>query len=329
MSLDVGHIVAELKRSRHELSLGEGASHVWTSTMNLIVFTSSRENKQWIIERACRLSQKHPSRLMIFDATIAANPVHIEATADGAVSCDRIELGVEGVPAKELSSLAEALIVPDVPVVLWWTDKGLDDERFVELTTIANNVLVDCSGVDTSERSIKNLARTMAGAKNASFRDLAWARLSSWREQVAHFFDVQTYRLELGKLKSFEVASGSAAEALYLAGWFGNRLGLKVCNRTTFCYTDGREVNVQHIRSGDPRRIVSIKVTSANNVFSIRAGESWDSILVSIEGNGGYPERVAPILSPDNTSLFEHAILARETDETFEGALRTVGELLA
>lgn len=329
MSLDVAHIVSELKRSRHETCQGNDAAQVWTSTMNLIVFTSSRENKQWIIERACRLAQKHPSRLMIFDGTVNSQPITIEATAGGAVSCERIELGVEGVSAKELSSLAEALIVPDVPIVLWWTDKSLDDERFLELTAVVDNVVVDCSGVETGERGIKNLARAMAAARHASFRDLAWGRLASWREQVALFFDEGTFRHELGKLTAIEIASGSSAEALYLAGWFGSRLGLSVCDRTTFCFKNGHEVKVENIRKGEPRRIVSIKITSANNVFSIRAGESWDSIHVSIDGHEGHPEKVAPILSPDNTSLFEHAILARETDETFEAALRTVGELLA
>src|SRR5207237_102096 len=102
------------------------------------------------------------------------------------VSTERVILHAHGEPARHLASLATPLLIPDLPVILWWPGRPqFDNPLFDDLCELADRLVVDTDeGFDDSD-----LARLLEVARRnkaqASIGDLNWARLIAWRHVAA------------------------------------------------------------------------------------------------------------------------------------------------
>ena len=128
----------------------------------------------------------HPLR------AIVATPADGELRATVASSCwvgasDRqvcSERVLVAAGPRALPSAVTSLLVPDLPVFLWWQGPfDRSDGLAAELAGLASRVIVDsgeCSLDGVAAARI--LARSVGG-------DLAWAGLLPWRDAVAGLFD--------------------------------------------------------------------------------------------------------------------------------------------
>ncbi|HTV74809.1 MAG TPA: glucose-6-phosphate dehydrogenase assembly protein OpcA [Candidatus Acidoferrales bacterium] len=326
-------ILAELQRARVALSSGEIGIAPSVATLNFIVFIDDPARRDWVRERALLVAEKHPSRLILLDACDASGGANVRISArqttGSTVVSERVELAVGGLDAEALTSLTQELSVHDIPTVLWWTaTKLLESRRFCALIAQANHFLVDSSGADRDEAVLRELAQFLQRYDGISLHDLAWMRLAPWQDMIAQFFDEPALSDELRAITSLEIASGSAAEALYLAGWLASALSWRAESPYSFRTNIGRHVTFTRAHEGERRRVV--RVTLATDVSRFVAELSADDHVVglSVEGPKARAPWFVPLQNVENTTLIERAILAGATDEIFKTALQATRDLL-
>jgi glucose-6-phosphate dehydrogenase assembly protein OpcA len=326
-------ILEELARSRVALSTGEIGIAPTVATLNFIVFIDDPARREWVRERAVLVAEKHPSRLILLDAcdTSGSASVRISArqTTGSTVLSERVELAVGGLDAQAITSLTQELSVHDIPTVLWWTAmRILESRRFAALIAQTNHFLVDGSCCGCDETTLRELLRFLTLYEGISLYDLAWMRLAPWQDMIAQFFDEPELSDELTSISSLEIASGSVAEALYLAGWLASALSWTAVNPHTFRTNTGRQVTFTRTSEGDLRRIVRVALATADSRFVAELSADDHVVRLSVEGPKAKEPWFVPLQNVENTTLIERAILASATDEMFTTALRAARDLL-
>ncbi len=330
---DIQSIREELLRARREAGDNERGTMTAT-TMNFVVYIDRPEYRDWILERAEKIAEKHPARLLILDANADRSGASLATSlrqGTTTVRTERVDIGVGDLTAEQTYAVANSLSIPDLRTVLWWTGVRIaGEQRFEELLELADDVVVDSSGALKDETSVRELVGFLSRHRTVALQDLAYMRLAPWQDMIAQFFDDTQLREELFSIKHVTVASGSDAEGLYLGGWLGSRLGWVACHRAMFCDRGGIEIPFSLTRSGEIRRVTSVRLETQKSVYTAElAQDDGRVVALRIEGARARPDRIVPLQSVDNASLIERAILERSTNEIFETSLRMVGRLLA
>jgi glucose-6-phosphate dehydrogenase assembly protein OpcA len=131
----------------------------------------------------------------------------------------------------DVPAVVRGLVAPDLPVVLYCPSENLWFLRqFQALLPLANKLILDSQGMHDSLRALTylNSLSHIGGLRRA---DLAWGRLTPWRESVARIFD-QPGRLrmiyDLSEIQILYKNDGEPASVYYLAAWFMHVLGASV-----------------------------------------------------------------------------------------------------
>lgn len=329
MSLDVAQILDELARDR-----GEGAG-VSTTTMNLVALVDDPNLCEWIVERTGEIARRHPSRVVVLDAAHEAgtHSVHssmreIEHTL--MTGSQQITIGVSGMQAPELFSVAHALVVPNVETVLYWAGAHVaGDERLGRLSEIADCLVVDTSRSDSTAGTLRELASFVEAHESIAVHDLAYMRLLSWQDMIAQFFDDPELASEIGTISRIDIAAGSDSEALYIVGWLASRLGWQPHTSDAFCDGAGAEIHFTIAREGDPRRVHRIALESGDSTFTaaLEPGTA-DLAALTVSGKFARPERCVPLHHIDIVALIERAILSPRRDDVFRSSLQMARAVL-
>ena len=235
---------------------------VSTSTLNLIVWIDDPARRDWIVERACRLAEKHPSLTLILDhtgkhageATVSATTRDDQPQSSTYGEC--VDVDVAGFDVATIASYVDALCTTGVPTVLWWSGANVSRRPVFEaLLPHAELLLVDSSGALRDESAVSRLIAFHQEHADVVLRDLAWLRLGPWQDMIAAFFDDPGLRDELFSIRRLHIASGSASEALYLGAWLASRLGWRAAGHDAFADRSGKPVAFVREREGDIRRI--------------------------------------------------------------------------
>ncbi|MFN2461096.1 MAG: glucose-6-phosphate dehydrogenase assembly protein OpcA [Candidatus Velthaea sp.] len=306
---------------------------VRATTMNFMVWLDNAQHRDWILDAAGKIAEKHPSRSLIFDPSSHACGVTLPHGdgADDTVQNQRVAIGCDGMSPAELLEAAQPLLSAELPTVLWWTGNPFQRRAaFDALVGLADGLVLNSSGTVADESMVQELARFVARCPGVALRDIAWMRLRPWQDMIAQFFDDENLCGELFAVRKLCIEAGSDAEALYLAGWLGSRLGWTACAHDEFCDRGGAPIPFRRVREGDIRRVRSIQISTASSAYTATVNDAdQDVIVLTATGAAARPERLVLLQSIDNASLLERAILEPATDEVFETALRMVGELLA
>ena len=284
---------------------------------NLIVFLPNdaalAETHQGIAE----LTESHPCRVLVLVGDRDAHGKDIEVyvssrcpekrTESSFLCCEEITLSAAGEFVSELPSAAIPLLIPDLPVFLWWRDVlHLDEKLFEKLLAAGDRLIIDSADFQDSSRDFAALARVLeAGANEATaVSDINWERLTPWRASLANFYDVPTYREELDRINRVRieyVGQGSsseflAAQALLIAGWLASRLGWKFVKQTTSqqpdrgmsfqLRKDDRHINIEL----NPSQAAGLKPGRILRVELESSGEQSASFVVYRSDDGEYLE---------------------------------------
>jgi glucose-6-phosphate dehydrogenase assembly protein OpcA len=209
---------------------------------NLVVYAPGENAREEVLEVLAEVSERHPSRMLVLLPRPDRPELHTSAYVTALchlagkskqVCCEQIviEAGPEGL--RHLRSIVQPLLVPDLPVVLWWREEPpADGERlFEELRDGANRVIFDSSTLGDPASELARLVARLGDSRWTGYSDLAWAALTPWRSLLAGLFDVPSNRPQLGLLDRVEIdavaPSGSTlpVHPLLLAGWLATRLG--------------------------------------------------------------------------------------------------------
>lgn len=333
-SQNIAAILDELRKSREAATSTDSGATATVATLNFVVFVDDCPHREWVLERALKVADKHPSRLILLDSCNAGKGADVSISArqsaSGTILSERVDVAVGSLSHDAIRSLTQELTVHDIPTVLWWTGARLLQSRtFSGLAELASSVLVDSSGKARDEETVRELGEFLSRYPKAALHDLAFMRLAPWQDMIAQFFDDPALREDLFSIEALEIHSGSEAEALYLAGWLGSRLSWEPLDRERFEARDGRKIPFAQVAQGDKRRVHSVTLKSEDSLYRARLCDDDENVvMLSVEGAKAKPAWLVPLQNIGNTSLIERAILAHARDQIFETSLETVYALI-
>lgn len=212
--------------------------------LNLMVYAPGENSVDEVGQIMAEVTIQHPSRIFVMlPKPEAAAPklaawvtalCHLSAGARKQVCCEQIMISAEGDAINQLPSLIRPLLVPDLPVVLWWRDvPGFASRVFDELTEDSDRVVIDSAKLPDPAGGLVKLATLMnQRAQRTGFSDLSWSRLTPWRVLVAGLFDLVDWRACLARLDRVEIEctydhAGRRwipGQAILIASWLASRL---------------------------------------------------------------------------------------------------------
>jgi glucose-6-phosphate dehydrogenase assembly protein OpcA len=243
--VDVHAIQEELEQVRWGLNQEDGggdeaaqhaAAEARASVLNLITVVENEANLGAVSRVLDGLSVTNPSRTLILLAQHHRRADKLEAEVSAQtrtdsghrVTTERVTLHAHGEVARHLASLAAPLLVPDLPVVLWWPGRPhFGSPLFNDLCELADRLVVDTDegfGHDDLNRLL-DVARRPHG--QASIGDFNWARLVNWRHMAAQFFDMPGMLDRLAQIHGVTIfygADGVTIQAELLGGWIRSRM---------------------------------------------------------------------------------------------------------
>ena len=329
MSLDLQSVLGEIterRRNRRDVNV---------ATMTVVVFFSDPGVGDWVRDRTHALAVKHPSRVIVLDAT-QDHAMHVVgnscATHGECVKTrgDWIELGVKDSSAETLRSAVSTLCLPEAPVVLIWVAAGIgEDSRFATLSERMRTVVYNSSVLGADDQALRDLVTFVKAHPNVAIGDLAYLRLAPWQESIALFFDGKDVIRELFDLRRVEITCGSDSEAYYLLGWLASRLEWTPCSADAFCNRFGVQIEFSIQRDGRARRIRRVVLKSSDTEFSAEVdGDTAEAIILEVSGAKQHARRARPISNVDVATLVERAILTGHQDRVFVESLMAAGEIL-
>ena len=212
--------------------------------LNLLVYAPGERSVDEVGQIMAEVTTQHPSRIFVilpnYDAAESAlnawvtAQCHLSGGGHKQVCCEQIMITPEGEGISQLPSLVRPLLVPDLPVVLWWRDVPSFESRvFDELATTSDRVIIDSANLPNPEEGLVELATLInQRAQWTAFSDLSWSRLTPWRVSVAAFFDSPDWRAHLARLNRVEIECthdhadrhSIPSQALLIACWLASRL---------------------------------------------------------------------------------------------------------
>jgi glucose-6-phosphate dehydrogenase assembly protein OpcA len=216
----IDEIERELAERRFDQDSGQ--PHQRTSVMTHIAWVP----EAWV-EAAedvlAGLAERHPSRTIVLvpdpdadDGIDASVEVDSFPAGEGRQVCtETIRLRLGGNRASVPASIVQPLLLPDIPVFLRWRDVPPFGEReFEGLVDVVDRLIVDSTEWSDLPTPYASLAEIF---DRAMVSDIAWARTSRWRPELASLWP------GIAEVRRIKV-TGTEAQAYLLAGWLRSRL---------------------------------------------------------------------------------------------------------
>jgi len=200
----------------------EGGAGALGRVLTLIIVTANGGTEDGI-DAANDASREHPMRVISLRLDPSGEPrldAEIRVGGDAGAS-EVVVLRAYGDATSNVESLVTGLLLPDAPVVVWWPDNPPATPSHSPLGRIAQRRITDASTVPFEATRVAHLGDCYSPGDT----DLAWTRLTHWREQLAAVLDQPPYE----PVTAVEVrgAASSPSTAL-LAAWLRLTLGVPV-----------------------------------------------------------------------------------------------------
>ena len=233
--------LARLRRAAVAHAREHGQTLARASVLNLVVYAEREVHARRAARTVADLALRHPSRAIVLlgdrdrDGVVASVQLHCHVPqSDGAqpVLYEQILARVRGDFDERVASVVIPLLVPDLPVFLWWTGTPPSDARHLDdLVTLADRFIIDSADFARPDHTLPEVARL--ARHRVAITDLNWARLTHWRELIAQFFDVPAWRpfldgvtgIRAGFAVDMDGRDIHPSQALLLLGWLSSRLG--------------------------------------------------------------------------------------------------------
>ena len=245
-AVTIGDVLNALSGIRRKFAQAEAGDeeqpHPRNCVMSLVaVATSAADERR--AQRACTaVSADHPSLAIVVceeptvesDRIDASITTHTIPTSTAPVPCELITLHVRGAAGEHLAGLVDPLLASGVPAYLWWLDTPpFGEKELVDALRICDALVVDSARFDRPYQNFMGLADlAMSSHSHLGIADLQWARLSSWREAIAQFFEPKERRTFMGGIGEVGIdyvgeGRGNRIAAALLIGWFASAAGWK------------------------------------------------------------------------------------------------------
>ncbi|SDB80198.1 glucose-6-phosphate dehydrogenase assembly protein OpcA [Raineyella antarctica] len=226
---------------RERGSSGSGMVHTF-------VVATDRDDFDEAYQAALAANREHPSRILIVVRDPGAEDgldaeIHTDSDARG----DMMVLTMRGRTVEHPGSVLRPLLVPDLPVVVWWPNEAPEDLLTDRIGKLADRRITDALGAEDPTQAIIDRAYYHSPGDS----DLAWTRTTRWRALLAAALDQVKAPVTAATV---EAATDNAPASL-LAAWLELKLGVEV----TVSRTDGPGITaVRMTTPSGPIEIVRI-----------------------------------------------------------------------
>ncbi len=158
--------------------------------MTLLVVAKDDRDAEDVRRTMGALMRDHPSRAVVlhteegasFDARVFAE-CWIPSGGNQQICAEGIEITAGTQQLTDVARLLVPLIVPDLPVMLWCRGRGVCDPLF----PLAGKIIFDTASAPDPQAALEELKAL--GERGLRVADLAWTRLTGWRQVLANVFD--------------------------------------------------------------------------------------------------------------------------------------------
>lgn len=356
--VDIGQIerdLVKLLRQPENLS-STGQPGTRTAVLTLVAVAADPSTQERIEATLEALIEHHPSRTVVIRTSAATNGPELDAWVN--VTCKTIgtsglkacvdQIVIQSTPPalRRVPNVVLPLLLAELPVVLWWPgEPPLREPLLYDLLEPATRFVVDTLGFVHVERTLISLNNLrQRPTVRVDLGDLNWDRLLAWRELVAQFWDVPSWRSQLRSVERVEIDLGkpaggrsNRAQALLMAGWLASRLGwrpegmLRRSDGYRLIARRGRrdvEIDVR-ILPGQPSGLRGVRVSTGKVVFAVEAQGS-DAAAMTIGPPGGEPtyQRVARLEQLDEPQLLAHELDTTTVDRVYVESLQAAASFL-
>ncbi|MFA5606414.1 MAG: glucose-6-phosphate dehydrogenase assembly protein OpcA [Leucobacter sp.] len=179
-----------------------------------LVIAAGDELDEAAVVAANTASNEHPMRVVVLltreDVDDARLDAEIRVGADAGAS-DVVVLRAYGEVCSGVESLVTGLLLPDAPVVVWWPGNAPANPGESPLGRIAQRRIVDSAAMTLGP----DVDRRFTGYTPGD-TDLAWTRVTRWREHLAAILDQPPYE---GVVSVEVVGAAESLSTQLLAAW--------------------------------------------------------------------------------------------------------------
>ncbi|CAN5145253.1 glucose-6-phosphate dehydrogenase assembly protein OpcA [soil metagenome] len=355
--------LARLRRVQGAQAREQGHVVARASVLNIVVYATREVHARRAGQTIAELALRHPSRAIVVHAGRAPEPaeggdlvMHAQlqpADAARQVRYEQILIRACGETDEQIASAVIPLLLPDLPVFLWWTGTPpLSASHFHELLSLADRLIVDSADFARPDATLPEIARVCdQGHGQYGVTDLNWTRLTPWRDLLAAFFDVPAWRPYLDSITGIRTGFAVDADgrdihpsqALLLLGWLTSRLGWRLASSLApseaggllfaIHRADGGRVNVR-VRPRFERGVEEGHITGVR-LQAERDGRQAEFVVKRPEGAGHVTaqviidgarvfSRTVPLPAPGVVDLVGEELTIARSDRVYEEELHAL-----
>jgi glucose-6-phosphate dehydrogenase assembly protein OpcA len=229
------------------------------------------------------------------------------------ICCELIEISSGAAHFGEAAAIIQALTVPDLPVILYCRSAALLPRRDLEdVARLCGKIIIDTGPIAEYSDLLTSLSRHRASGRQVA--DLAWTRLTRWREMIAQVFDDPC----CGNLLSFIATAAiewegahQPSSACYMAAWLEQSLNRRL------------DILVRRAGACDHARLKSVRLFGTGVDISVTVDQTRAAEVLS---PGQDRHTVLPRLKEEE--LLREELSISSHDPVYDGVLRRTPDLL-
>ena len=278
------------------------AAQMRTRTINLIAIADDATKAERIKKTVTSLTEFFPSRTVILIRKAAADvkeglavtvavEEHPITRKQSPIRFETITVSVGKGREELLASVASPVLVPELPDFVWCPNATFANSAlFRELLGYTDRLIVDTSRVDDPSQALRFLATLESGAQGGRLHlsDIAWTRLTPWRQLIAQFFDRVATQPCLDAIEDVVITYGGPpgdgrsglTTGLLMAGWLCTRLGWRAPGEELVRSKEGWKLTLRAGERGKSREVTVILRQSGNEL----AGQCLGTVAINSGG---------------------------------------------
>lgn len=302
-------------------SAAPGASHgvLRACALTVIVASPIAEDSAAVGGILAELMREYPNRTILLrigkgaelDYRVVAQCWR-PAGRNQQICCEQIEIDMDPAQTGEIEPVLRSIVAPDLPAVIWCRTMCVLDWPGVARLG-GYRLIVNSAAAKDVRSALPRLAHE--AESGLPIADLAWTRITRWREIVAQTFESAPTRDAIPRIMEVRILHSGAqppASAYYLAGWTAAALGRDV------------GVRFEPVAAESFDQIGGIELSSPDLSISVlRQGK--DAVLI----RAGSAVSCAGIPPHNEASLVAEELNIRCPDRVYHEALRHAARIAA
>jgi len=294
-----------------------GAGVLRACTMTLMVFAEEHEDISAISETVAALMPEHPARTILVRLSGEGERSLTERVYSQCwmpfgqrrqICCEHIEITASDAALGDLPAVLLPLAVADLPLIAWCrSPRLLSREEFPALVQTARKLILDTAGQPASD-VLPRLAAKAGG--EPIIADLAWTRLTRWREMLAQVFENRENLARLTGTRNVRVTFSGNLEtaARYLGAWILSAMTAvqAKCEVAIAPQADG-----------------PLRVTLEGEGLSVKLERDGERLLATVNGE----TNCTNLPEPGDYNLMREELGIIRRDRSFEDTLKSAASL--